>query len=133
MCYCTEEYGPCEYHAETLVQREGASQRTADELRSLFIDDAVSVGAELSPYGKDALSRINANLNANRSPYGTAWLDDDSLSDELGGLVNAMETELYTLGLSVYWEDGYTIVRITGGPLSDEDEPEPVERIGADD
>ncbi len=38
-CDCTEDYGPCESHSVTLVSREGASTRTADELAAVFLDD----------------------------------------------------------------------------------------------
>ena len=117
-CECSEEYGPCELHAETLVVREGASLHTADELLAIFIRDAVDLGAELSPYGKDVLSRVWSALSANES-MGVAWLEDESLQDELATVSSQLETTLYTLGFSVYWEDGYRIVKITGGPLAD--------------
>lgn len=124
-CDCSEEYGPCELHGETVTRREGASTRTADDLQSVFVADAVALGATLSPYGKSAIAEIDAALESERS-MGVAWLPNDEtgagLADELGSLVSQMETELHTLGYSVYWEDGYRIVRVTGGPLSSDAE-----------
>jgi hypothetical protein len=121
-CDCSEEYGPCEEHGEILVSREGSSGRSADQLVSTFIDDAVSLGAELSPYGKDVVARANEAFGK-LGPF-ESWLEDADLAEELRTVADQVETELYTLGLSVYWEDGYTIVRITGGPLSGEGEGE---------
>jgi hypothetical protein len=120
-CECSEEYGPCERHSELLVSREGSSLRTGDELLSVFIDDAVSLGAELSPYGKDIVFRADAAMQVS-GPMSN-WLPDTEegyeLRDALQTVANQVETELYTLGYSVYWEDGYRIVKITGGPLND--------------
>ena len=120
-CECSEEYGPCEQHSELLVSREGSSLRTGDELLSVFIDDAVSLGAELSPYGKDIVFRADAAMQVS-GPMSN-WLPDTEegyeLRDALQTVANQVETELYTLGYSVYWEDGYRIVKITGGPLND--------------
>lgn len=118
-CECSDEYGPCELHATTLIVREGASLHTADELSAIFLNDAVGLGAELSPYGQDVLKRVSDTLSANES-MGVAWLEDGELQDELQTVSNQVETELYTLGYSVYWEDGYRIVKVTGGPLLDE-------------
>ena len=120
-CECSEEYGPCEQHSELFASREGSSLRTADELLSVFIDDAVSLGAELSPYGKDILLRADAAMQVS-GPMSN-WLPDTEegyeFRDALQTVANQVETELYTLGYSVYWEDGYRIVKITGGPLND--------------
>ena len=119
-CYCTDE-GPCEQHLEMLVTREGASTRTADELLTVFVEDAMSVGVELSPWGRDVLERANALLDANRS-MGVAWLpeDDGGVRDELDTLQHQVEAELSGLGLSSWWDDGYVIGRVTGGPLADD-------------
>lgn len=123
-CDCTEEYGPCEQHSELLVSREGASLHTADELVALFISDAVGVGVELSPWGKDVLSRAQEALAANTS-MGVSWLpeteDGEALRDELATLQYQVESELASLELSVYWEDGFRILKLTGGPLTEQD------------
>jgi hypothetical protein len=122
-CECSEEYGPCEDHSELMVSREGASLRTADELQSQFIHDAVSLGAELSPYGKDVLSRADAAMTV-EGPMSN-WLPDDeegyALRDDLGTVANQVETELYTLGYSTYWDDGFRVLKITGGPLAEDE------------
>lgn len=121
-CDCSEEYGPCGEHSETLIRREGASTRTADDLARTFLHDAVSVGAELSPYGRDVRNRADMALDANER-LGVAWLPDDEvgaeLADELQSVVWQVESAMPD-GLRVYWEDGYSIVRITGGPLAED-------------
>lgn len=123
-CDCTEEFGPCEQHSELFVSREGASLRTADELLTVFLNDAKDLGAELSPYGQDVLTRADAALMeyAKENVSFSAWLDDAELQDELATVVSQLETELYTLGYSIYWEDGYRIVKITGGPFKEDGE-----------
>jgi hypothetical protein len=57
---------------------------------------------------------------------GVAWLNNDDagagLADELATVAQQVETELYTLGYSTYWEDGFRIVKITGGPFAEDEE-----------
>jgi hypothetical protein len=122
-CYCSEEFGPCDLHCEVLVSREGASHRTSDELLSVFIDDAVALGAAISSYGRDIVSRADSAMQVD-GPMSN-WLPDTEegyeLRDALQTVANQMETELYTLGYSIYWEDGYRVVKITGGPLAEDD------------
>lgn len=117
---CTEEFGPCENHCEVLIVREGASLRTADELTVQFIDDAVSLGAELSPWGKTVLQRAKKLLADNES-MGVAWLpegpDGDEVRDDLDTLTWQVEANLEPM---VYREDGYRIIKITGGPLAED-------------
>lgn len=123
-CECSEDWGPCEEHCEVIAQREGASTRTADELCVVFIEDAVDLGVELSPWGQDTYRAAVDNLDANRS-MGVAWFSDDEegaeLHDSVRGLVDQVENDLATMdeGYSVWWEDGYVISRVTGGPLSE--------------
>jgi len=115
-CECGEEYGPCEEHGTVLAQREGASLRTADELLSVYLHDARSIDPEvLSPYGLDVLARADAALDGPAS-----WLDDSELADELAGVAWQVES---ALDADTYWEDGYIIVRVTGGPLADDAAP----------
>jgi hypothetical protein len=104
-CECTEEYGPCEIHGETLVSREGASLRTADELCALFIEDALSVGAELSVEGAQILYDANEALSE------SSWIEDPDLAEALRDLVNQVES--YIADLTVVWDDGYRIIRPT--------------------
>ena len=111
---CSEEYGPCEQHGETLVQREGASCRTADELALLYLFDMAELGqGELSPWGIEARDAAEANLEANRSERsGTAWIDDADLVDSLMDVVLQVESASDYL---TYWDDGYRIVRPSDG------------------
>jgi hypothetical protein len=114
-CECSEEYGPCEEHGVVLAQREGGSTRTADELSLAFIADALDIDGEiLSPYGRDVVARCEADLM--RSLGQSRWLDDVELQDELASVAYQVEA---ALDAQVYWEDGYVISRVTGGPLSD--------------
>ena len=77
-CDCSDKYGPCELHGETLVQREGASTRTADELVLVLCHDLVDLGAQLSPYGANVLARADEYAEQCRSATsGTMWFDDD--------------------------------------------------------
>lgn len=110
-CECSEEYGPCESHCDVLAQREGASLRTGDELIALYLDDALSIDPEcLSPYGRDVKARVDAALAE------SSWLDDSDLGDELYSVRDQVESSLDAV---TYWDDGYRIVKITGGPLLD--------------
>lgn len=103
-CDCSDEYGPCEQHCEMLVTREGASHRTADELARVFIDDALNLGAELSPYGQGVLEKVDAAFEADGS-----WITDPDLAEALRDL--SFQVEQYLADLVVTWDDGYTIVR----------------------
>lgn len=119
-CDCDDE-GPCESHGITLVSREGAAVRTADELAHLFLLDARDLGVTLSPYGLDVLERCARDLERERR-YGVAWLSSPDLHDELMTVVSQVEADLATMddGGMTYWDDGYRIVRVTGGPLLDD-------------
>jgi hypothetical protein len=110
MCECSDDYGPCELHGETLVQREGASLRTADELILLACQDLVDLGAELSPYGADVLAQAETTADRCRNQRtGTMWFDDEGETyDRLVTLADQLEVDL---GVSVIWNDGYRIVR----------------------
>lgn len=107
-CGCSEDYGPCEEHGDVLAQREGASLRTSDELALTFIGDALGVGGELSPYGRDVYDQAGEALS-------DGWVDNGDLADELHELVRQVEA---SLGYWVTWDDGYRIVRVLpGSPL----------------
>lgn len=110
-CDCTDE-GPCEEHCEILAQRVGASNRSADELCVTYLYDALSIDPDvLSPYGRDVLRAADADLQAS-GPF-TSWLEDPDLADELRDVVHQVESDL---GLWTIWDDGYVILRLTGGP-----------------
>lgn len=114
-CDCSEEYGPCEMHCVQLAQREGASLRTADELCLVYLDDALGIDPEcLSPYGLDVKLRAETALRELSDACMSNWLDDHQLADELRDVCWQVESHL---DAQTYWEDGYRIVKITGGPL----------------
>lgn len=126
-CDCSEEYGPCEEHGEVIVQREGASTRTADDLLLLFCEDAAAVLREvtgenrLSPWGRSTLDAAEELLSEN-DHYGCRWFpedDADHMVNSLEMVRSQMESELATLDdpIETFWDDGYCIVRVLGGPL----------------
>lgn len=119
-CDCSEEYGPCEAHSEVLAQRVGSSNRSADELLAVYLDDALAINPDaFTPDDLDVKARVDAALAAN-GPF-DSWLDNDVLADEL--LDVAHQVESYLGDAVTYWDDGYVIVRITGGPLSNDEVP----------
>lgn len=123
-CDCSEEYGPCERHAIIHAQREGASQRTADELTLCLVGDLVAIheatdgrfGAELSPWGAEVVERCAAWLDGSMDHR---WLDDehdDDLADSLRDVAFQCENGS---GLWITHDDGYVIAQVIGGPLFD--------------
>ena len=122
-CECSEDDGPCENHIEVLTQREGGNTRTADELNSLFISEAVDLGVVLSIDDQALLDETDVLLEEDH------WLPFDTegdLVDALAGLRDRVESDLYSLfhkrgeHLFVGWEDGYVIGKILpGSPLLD--------------
>lgn len=109
-CECSDEYGPCERHGETLVVREGASQRTADDLTLVLIDDLLACGAELSAMGRFTLDELTAAAERDRDPVsGCMWFADSDVADAARDL--AWQLENYVADLWVIHEDGYRIVR----------------------
>lgn len=117
-CDCSEDDGPCELHSTMWVVREGASTRTADELALCLIDDLLDiaidtngrVGGELSPWGKEIVDAVRADLD----PPGHRWLEDPDLESNLFEVANQVEN---SSGLWITHEDGYVIAEVTGGPL----------------
>lgn len=124
-CECSEDYGPCESHSDVLAQRAGASSRSADELLAVFIGDVEAIlAAEGVDVSEDAGMRgaISAATEYwERYPSG-GWVDVDDepdLAERLhDGATYGAEGAL-PAGVYVWWEDGYVISRITGGPLVD--------------
>lgn len=113
-CECSDEYGPCEHHGETIVSREGASLRSADDLCHTFLGDVASV---LGSWPSDAFREAETRLGNALHDSGGSWWNDPDDADECRDLVTNGEAALGDAGYSVYWEDGYRIIRITGGPL----------------
>lgn len=128
-CECSEEYGPCEDHVEVFVQREGSSTRTADDLVYVFLTDvlAIAEGWEEDKRG-DNRGDTTPDLAKLRDAV-DYWSDDDRWDDQMGcRWVKDRDDSIHDdmvwgeqvaadLGLSVWWEDGYVISRVTGGPL----------------
>lgn len=122
-CECDEDYGPCEAHIEVLVQREGGNTRTADELNSVFISDAVDLGVVLSADDAACTEIIDSLLEEDH------WLPLDENDDWVVTLIDIrgrVESALYELYASrdehlfVNFEDGYVIGKILpGSPLLD--------------
>ena len=121
-CGCSEDYGPCEDHSEVLAQRDGASTRTADELLAVFISDAEDItGRPIT--GHDASAVAAEYWDATDNAGG--WVDHDRFPDLAEALHDAaIYGAEFALpeGVCVWWEDGYVISRITGGPLHPADE-----------
>lgn len=94
--------------------RDGAAVRTADELVLTFVGDAVSVLGDdaLSPWGREAVEAAEAALEAARDSHsGVAWFreEDGGVRDDLQTVANQLESDLWTAGYAVEWEDGYVI------------------------
>lgn len=119
-CQACDDDGWCEDHSEAVVVRQGASARTADELVSVFVHDAIALGAELAPWGTETLRAYDDALEAQRDPLsGVAWLPDDdsgyALADDMATLRYQIESELDTLDYVTEWNDGFVIYGRKGG------------------
>ena len=106
-----------------LAQREGASTRTADELMAVFIGDVESLRPEIRPYDAamtDAVDLADDYWDACPDGGWAPMPEDDSygMGEALADAVSAAESALADLELSVWWDDGYRITRVTGGPLA---------------
>jgi hypothetical protein len=111
VCECSEDFGPCEYHCDTLVQRAGASSRTADELAMVFVDDLLELGAKLTDH-RDLLLYGEAEkaLEDGRDKVsGCAWIEDPDIAQGLVELGERLEQTLEDVW--VFRDDGYVIVR----------------------
>lgn len=88
--------------AEPIIIREGASQRTGDELGEQFILDALSLDPQvLSASGRVVFDQAQLALSE------ASHIDDDDLRDALNDLVRQVESHLGDH--VVVWNDGYTI------------------------
>lgn len=118
-CSCSEEYGPCEGHADILAQREGASLRTADELAALFLSEAAYVLEEAAETDASLTETAGrAYTIACKYDDVQGWCDDADRSQALHDDASMVETWL-PAGIHVWWNDGYVIARVTAGPLLD--------------
>lgn len=121
-CECSpDDYGPCEWHGENIVTREGSSVRAADDLGHTFLTDVASV---LSAWPSPEFERDTVRIGNALADNGGSWLPDPEdtdgadLREWLQDLIREGESALGDAGYSVWWDDGYRIVRITGGPLA---------------
>jgi len=117
-CGCDEDYGPCEDHCTVLVQREGASTRTADELAVLYCDDAVGlledIGGTVLATDLEIVRDAWALLETERR-HGVAWFPEDDageMLDEVLRLGDALMWDLLALGYATTWDDGFWIVQV---------------------
>jgi hypothetical protein len=79
-----------ELESKALIIREGASLRTADELRECFIADACG------------LLDVNPQVDA---------YNEDDRSEALETAVREYETQLGNANYTVVWDDGYVIYK----------------------
>lgn len=122
-CACSEDYGPCEDHAEVLAQREGARTRTADELAAVFISDAADLTRNGQEPGHDDSDAYATMLRYWQECPAGGWWDGENksgytYSEELHDASATAEGWLADIDAMVWQEDGYVIFRITGGPLA---------------
>lgn len=97
---CTEDYGPCERHGETLVMRVGAASRTADELSATFVLDVAGLEGSTLVLSDEDAAFVNSV---------DGWLEEDD-SDRLADLRERAEGSLPE-GCVDYWDEGFRIVR----------------------
>lgn len=131
VCDCSEDYGPCATHSEEIAQRVGSSNRSADELCAVFVSDALAAlqdaGYDFPRADWEDIDALRAMLDK-PSSWDGSWLDSEkiwrddygvSLADAMRDICDRTLTDaLGTVGLSVSWDDGYRIYRLTGGPLA---------------
>lgn len=135
-CDCdTTEYLPCELHAETLAQRDGSASRSADQLACLAVRELARVACEhrnpghahddepngcerlTLPNGPDDVATLElVEMETSRDPF-TSWADDRDAADAVREMCDELERDL-PAGIVAHWDDGFTLWRITGGPLA---------------
>lgn len=98
-CGCSEEYGPCEEHADVLVIRQGAALHTADELSLLLVSDLIDCGVKLSEIDMVTYSYLDDALT-------NAYDNDAQDASDLAQMV-----EQDSDGLWIAHDDGYVISR----------------------
>lgn len=99
--YCPEgaEFAAGHKH-EVFETRDGAASRTADELADVFLD---AVEHYAAPWKRPEYCPRDV----------VGWLDDPDASQALSDCIALGEGALTDVGLSVEWEDGYVIERVT--------------------
>lgn len=114
-CECSDEYGPCEFHGETVVMREGSASRAADDLAHTFLGDVASV---LRRWPSEEFRKAELRLGNALHDSGGSWFDDPDDADECRELCTEGESALGDAGYVTYWDDGYRIIRpLPGCPM----------------
>lgn len=109
-CGCSEEYGPCEGHADVLVIRQGAALRTADELSLLLVSDLIDCGVKLSEIDMATYSYLDDALTNAYDPHtGLAHFADENDAQDASDLAQMVEQD--SDGLWIAHDDGYVISR----------------------
>lgn len=106
---------------EPVVIREGAALRTADEQSLLYVEDAISLGVVLSPWGQAVYREVRDILGMRRHIV-SGDSDTEGLAMDLARLAEQLESDLATMprrhpytgvllgtGYTTEWDDGYTI------------------------
>jgi hypothetical protein len=92
------------YHDESIVvQREGSSQRTVEELLRVFISDCFGLTTQ-HRFG-DLLAEFDALLLVDNGGY------ESEIFERLDGIAWQAESWLGDEGYNVEWNDGYIIFK----------------------
>lgn len=121
-CECDDEYGPCELHGTVLVQREGASTRTADESAVQYAEDAADLLDEVGgavegvrEVDREVIAEAWELLEGARR-RGVAWFPEDDAGEMLDTILrvgDALESDLHALGYWTFRDDGYWVVKLS--------------------
>lgn len=129
-CECSEEYGPCEDHGIVIVQRDGAAVRCADELAAVMVEDLSEIirdhwdGRTIPSDTARALAEaetIAADYWEATDHRGGWWVDgevNDALASEALYEYGVALASHLPGSLTLWEEDGYRVIEITGGPLA---------------
>jgi hypothetical protein len=107
-CYEENPHAP---DFDIIVSREGAANRTADELAAVFVLDVADIRY---PGYQDNHLILPAedHEDVQFASEITGWCDDPDDSQRLSDLIPKWEAILSDAGYSVAWDDGYQIWRV---------------------
>ena len=98
---------------DVLAQRAGSSNRTADELASVFIEDVAGIILAMMERGAidpqphvvipDDVTAAMADANLN------GWCEEDYSAETLSDFIPTCESWLSDFAMVAIWDDGYTI------------------------
>ena len=118
-----------DFENDVLAQRAGASNRTADELASVFIDDVVCIIRGLKVDGQPIHMEDQSHIvipadvqaaMADADAHG--WCDNADNGQLLSDFIHTAESWLGDFGMMVVWDDGYNIYDTTDWSDADWDE-----------